>query len=364
MAAIKIKSTDRLVSHVSTVPAIAGARADLFLREKIADDYLENSSDIDFEGKVVLFIHGGYCPSTLAFDVEYRDYSWMEFLARNGFDVFAMDMTGYGRSCRPHMDDPRNLDPAQQPLLIPGVLQHVSEPDYPFQLVNSDSESEDIHAVVEYICKLRDVDKVSLIGWSGGGIRCGTYARRYPESVDKLVIHASSNYSRDNPDEPPTLPASGFPMTIQTREIGIDQRWLSMVENRAAVEPGIPEIIWKLNIDHDPVGARWAGGCLRAPTRTYWGWNANAAAAIKAPVLIIVGEQDNLLSANKQLMQDIGSDDKVFVAMEHATHFAVWEQQRHVLHETSRQWLKDRSIDEKSRGHFRASFSGAIDLVQ
>ena len=62
-----------------------------------------------FERKVVLMVHGGFSPATLAFDVPYRDYSWMERLAREGFDVFAMDMTGYGRSGRPMMDEPCNL---------------------------------------------------------------------------------------------------------------------------------------------------------------------------------------------------------------------------------------------------------------
>ncbi len=51
----------------------------------------------------------------VAFDVPYQDYSWMEYLAQAGFDAFAMDTTGYGRSTRPAaMNDPCNLSPAQQ----------------------------------------------------------------------------------------------------------------------------------------------------------------------------------------------------------------------------------------------------------
>ena len=34
----------------------------------------------------------------MAFDVPYQDYSWMAYLAEAGFDVFAMDITGIGRS--------------------------------------------------------------------------------------------------------------------------------------------------------------------------------------------------------------------------------------------------------------------------
>ena len=110
---------DRLVDHISTVPAIAGQKINLFVREKIAADLLEQGSGKPFERKVVLMVHGGFSPATLAFDVPYRDYSWMERLAREGFDVFAMDMTGYGRSGRPLMDDPCNLVAAQQKALIP-----------------------------------------------------------------------------------------------------------------------------------------------------------------------------------------------------------------------------------------------------
>src|SRR5690242_2711907 len=77
---------DRLIDHTSTVPAIAGQKIDLFVREKIAADLMEKGTGAPFERKVVLMVHGGYSPATLAFDVAYRDYSWMERLAREGFD--------------------------------------------------------------------------------------------------------------------------------------------------------------------------------------------------------------------------------------------------------------------------------------
>ena len=217
-----ILTIDRLVDHVSTVPAISGQHINLFVRERIMPDIVERGRAKSC--KVVLFIHGGYSPSTLAFDVPYRDYSWMAHLARGGYDVFAMDMTGYGRSGRPMMDDPRNLDPKQQDLLIPRNLAAKCETPYPFQLVNSDSETADIDAVVDFIRRLRGVEKITLIGWSGGGIRTGTYTARHPDKVEKLIIQASSNYSRANPDAAPSLPKPGAPMTIQTRAVGVTKR--------------------------------------------------------------------------------------------------------------------------------------------
>lgn len=357
-----IQTLDRLVDHVSTVPAIAGKHIDLFVRERASEAVIKSGKAKP--GTVVLFVHGGYSPSTLAFDVQFKTYSWMEFLARNGYDTFAMDMTGYGRSGRPMMDDPCNLDPKQQDLLIPRNLAAKCQPKYPFQLVNSDSETADINAVVDYIRKLRSVEKITLIGWSGGGIRTGTYTVRHPEKVEKLIILASSNYSRKNPDSGPELPRAGAPMTMQTRNVGINQRWVSLAKCDGQIEPGMPEYIWNLNVAHDPVGASWGPGGLRAPTRTYWGWNAKSAAKIKVPTLIMVGEQDNLIAANRELFADLGADKKVFLGIACATHFVVWEKQSRVLHEASLAWLKSTKLGKSDQGTFRADENGRVAPVK
>ena len=68
-----------------------------------------------------LFVHGAGTPAEVAFDVPYQDYSWMAYLARAGFDVFAMDTTGYGRSTRPApMNDPCNLAKDRQAPFVIG----------------------------------------------------------------------------------------------------------------------------------------------------------------------------------------------------------------------------------------------------
>ena len=59
-------------------------------------------------------------PPAVTFDVPYKDYSWMAYLAEAGFDVFSMEMTGYGRSTRPPpMNDPCNFPKAQQAEFVP-----------------------------------------------------------------------------------------------------------------------------------------------------------------------------------------------------------------------------------------------------
>ena len=343
-----LRTIDHMVPHVSTVPANKGERVQIFVREKVL------AHDAQTPRPVVLMVHGGVSPSTLAFDVEHENYSWMAFLARAGFDVFAMDMTGYGKSAHPMMDNPCNVGSSLQKTLIPKTLNEVCKPPYPFQLVNRQSEHGELDRVIDYIRELRGVDKLDLLGWSGGGYRIGTYTSQSSSKVNKLVIFASSNYSRKNPSAPPaSLPAPGFPITIQSRDLGEKQRWFPFAKCPDQIEPGMPDRIWELSKEHDPLGMTWGPGVMRAPTRTYWGWNTEEAKLVKVPTLIMLGEFDELNASNKQLYEDLGSDNKVFVSIPCGSHFLVWEKNHSALHEASRQWLANGTFNGATRGEFR-----------
>ena len=343
-----IRAIDHKVPHISTVPANKGEQVQIFVREKVM------TGDEQKTRPVVLMVHGGVSPSTLAFDVEHETYSWMAYLARAGFDVFAMDMTGYGKSAHPMMDDPCNVSPALQKTLIPKTLNEVCKPPYPFQLANRQSEHDELDRVIEYIRGLRGVDKINLLGWSDGGYRIGTYTSERPEKVEKLVIFASSNYSRKNPSAAPaSLPAPGFPITIQSRELAEKQRWFPFAKCPDQIEPGMPDRIWELSKEHDPRGMTWGPGVMRAPTRTYWGWNAEEAKRIKVPTLVMLGEFDELNASNKQLYEDLGTDNKVFVSIPCGSHFLVWEKNHDALHEASHQWLVNGTFNGAKRGEFR-----------
>src|SRR5579862_10009560 len=94
----------------TTVPAVSGHAVEIYVRERLRPGSVLRSPSA--AGRVVLFVHGAGTPAEVAFDVPYQDYSWMNYLAEAGFDVFAMDTTGYGRSTRPApMNDPCNLSP-------------------------------------------------------------------------------------------------------------------------------------------------------------------------------------------------------------------------------------------------------------
>src|SRR5690606_3395629 len=159
---------DHYVRHRSTVPSIEGETVQLYVRERVAAGMLARASS--FEDRVVLFVHGAGTPAEVAFDVPYEDYSWMAHLAAAGYDVFSMDMTGYGRSTRPPaMNDPCNLSSQDQVGIV--TAQSACAPSHVGELTTIGSDWDDLDAVVEHLRALRGVDRVALVGWSLGGPR-------------------------------------------------------------------------------------------------------------------------------------------------------------------------------------------------
>lgn len=356
---------DRFVPHTSTVPANAGERVGLFLREKTSRELADRIAAGERpEGRVVLFVHGGSIPSAPDYDLPYKDYSWMEHLAAAGFDTFSMDQTGYGLSPRPMMDDPCNMAAGDRAIVTPNPLAADCEPAYRHGLTTSGSDQDEIGAVVDYIRALRGVERVSLVGWSAGGPRTGGFAARHPDRIDKLVLFAPG-YRRDGPSHPPAgMPTGDVPMRLQTRDALENGRWRSTVACDDQIDPGIQEVIWRTVMAYDQRGAVWGPphGVMRVRTSAgSWGWNRESAAKVQAPTLILVGQQDRLLGPDEQLYEDLtGADGRVLVTMACATHFAVWEKtQYRFMHEASREWLEHGTFRGHATGRFAVGRNGA-----
>src|SRR6185295_3234595 len=192
----RLLTIDHFVKVTSMVPAITGQPAQIYVRERAQAGSVLRGSTGD---KVVLFVHGAGTPAEVSFDLPYQDYSWMAHLARAGFDVFSVDMTGYGRSTRPFpMNDPCNLAPDRQ-----AGFTAPCKASYPGNLTTIASDWDDVGAAVDYIRALRRVDKVSLVGWSLGGPRAGGFAARNPQKVNRLVLLAPA-YNREMPATAPS----------------------------------------------------------------------------------------------------------------------------------------------------------------
>ena len=352
----RVLRLDHYVGVRSTVPAIAGQQTPIYVREVVrAASALR---DKGIANRVVLFIHGAGTPAEVAFDVPYQDYSWMEYLAQAGFDTFAMDTTGYGRSTRPAaMNDPCNLSAAQQLALAPDGRAEACSPSYGQQMTTIASDWNDIGAVVDYLRALRGAPQVSMVSWSLGGPRAAGYAAQNPDKVSKLVLLAPA-YSRDASAAPPTsVPAAGAAMNTQSRG-ELTALWNRQVGCPDQYEQGVFKAVWQAMLDSDPVGATWGPGVRRAPNVTNWGWTAARVAATKIPTLMVTGAHDGQVppSRVRDFHADLGANKKVLIDLACSSHNAMWEKNHLLLFQASLEWLAKGTINGSENGVVRLGY--------
>jgi pimeloyl-ACP methyl ester carboxylesterase len=347
---------DHYVQVRSAVPAIAGQNSQIYVREVVeAATVLRGGPAQD---RVALFIHGAGTPAEVAFDVPYQDYSWMAYLAHAGFDVFSMDMTGYGRSLRPAaMNDPCNLTRAQQAAYVPALIPMLCDPSYPHQMTTLASDWQDIDAVVNHVRALRRVDKLNLLAWSLGGPRSAGYAAQHADKVLKLVLLAPA-YNRGAAAEPPAqIPANGAAMNTQSRDEFI-ANWDRQVGCPAQYEPAALDSVWSEMLLSDPVGSTWGGGVRRAPQVTTWGWTTSVVSKTQTPTLMISGAHDKQVNPDRvrELYADLGSPKKVFVDLACSSHNAMWEKNHLILFKASLEWLTQGTVEGKQEGMLRLGY--------
>ena len=362
-----LRTVEHYVRLKSTAPAITGQMAHLYVRERMTDDVLRSANLGD---RVVLMVHGAGTPAEVAFDVPYGDYSWMGYLARAGFDVFAMDMTGYGRSTKPSpMDDPCNLTREQQMSSVARMLAAPCAPSYTGDVSTIRSDWDDINAVVDHIRALRHVDKVSLVAWSQGGARAGGFTVKHPEKVNRLVVLAPMSIVAAAPaGSAPgnaagivssTAAAAGAPFSTQSHA-EFTANWNRQVGCPAQYDPVVSDAIWQDMQASDPVGATWGPGVRRASNarRGAGDWDATAAANLKVPTLLVSGVHDKQVdpASVRQLHAALGATDKVFIDLGCSSHNAMWEKNHLELFEASRQWLATGAVNGTKSGTLRLGY--------
>ena len=117
--------TLKLVTEEFMVPAVDPG-INLYVRNKHPEGVKKFNSD-----NILLFVHGSTYPAETAFDLKLAGVSWMEFIAQHGYDVYLVDIRGYGRSTRP----PEMEQPADQ-----------NEP-----IVRTETAVKDVGAAVDFI---------------------------------------------------------------------------------------------------------------------------------------------------------------------------------------------------------------------
>jgi pimeloyl-ACP methyl ester carboxylesterase len=335
---------DRYISVTTNDPAIAGQQVRIYVRERATPEVLKAGAG----DKVVLFVHGAGTPAEVSFDVPYRDYSWMGYLANAGYDVFAVDMLGYGRSSRPpQMADKCNLaDKQQQEFDV-----HCA-PSYPGALTNIESDWQDVTAAVNYIRHLRHVEKVNLIGWSQGGPRAGGWAALHSEQVARLVLLAPAYNRAVVSADAPSLPVPGPVFNTQSRTEFISN-WDRQAPCQGQYDPATAQAIWSELLASDPVGSHWQPAVRRAPiSSSSWGWTTDRVKAMSTPTLMVSGDNDKQVDPQhvRDFYADLGSSQKVFVSLACSSHNAMWEKNHLTLFKASLEWLEHGTVNGRRNG--------------
>lgn len=322
---------DHLVPHISTQRANQGSRVSLFVRQRRGAP----------SGPAVLFVQGRSAAAIPSFDLDYRDYSWMMYLADAGFDVFAVDLQGYGKSSKPAvMDEPCNTSADNQAkYLIPNPLRAPCPPGHPHSLGSFATDWDEIDTVVAFIRSLRGQRalKVNLVGWSRGGMRVIGYAARRPGNVEKAVVLNPTRF-------PPAADVPAYPMNMtDERDFFVDWDRQIDVENcPQQVDPLIRQALWNATIALDTLGSRWgASGVRRSPAFNAAGWTPDLPGRVRAPTLVIRGALDKQAPerATRALYDALGGP-KAYVTVSCGSHELVYERQHTKVLEASVEWLR------------------------
>ena len=234
-------------------------------------------------GKVVLLAHGATVPGRIVFDLQVPEkspvtYSLMDYLAGPGFDVFAIDYQNYGRS------------------------DH-----HPCGLcVTTQVAANDVNAAIDYIGKLRGVDKVHLLGWSWGTNVTGLFTMQHPEKVKRLVLYAPPVWSAPTGQAP----------TEEFRTVTPDNA-------RGLFEPAASDVIAVDTLVKELV--QWSP---KAPNGVFLDLNTKMPLTdpkkIAAPTMIILGDLDRLTPITQPNLPGffaaLPNTDKQFIIVPGAGH--------------------------------------------
>jgi pimeloyl-ACP methyl ester carboxylesterase len=271
------------------------------------------------EARTVLLMHGATYGSGSLYDTAIGGYSFMDHLARAGFDVYAVDARGYGESTRPQQ---MNL-PASQ-----------SEP-----FGRTESGIRDFTTAVNFVLRTSGITRLNIIGMSWGGSVTGAFTARNGHKVRRLGLVAPQWVS----DRPIPLDAGGILGGYRVVRAGeARERWISAapVWKRDSLIPEGGFEAWLDNtVASEPDDTLRANQSIRAVNgpvldiREFWAARKPFydPAQIEVPVLLVHGEWD--IDVPISLAQDYfvkltGAPYKRWLELGEATHMLMLEKNR------------------------------------
>lgn len=269
--------------------------------------------------KILLYVHGATYPASTSFDLPRNGLSMMDHLAGQGYDVYLVDLPGYGFSDRPK----QMSQPAQD--------------NKPF--MRTPDATRAVGTTVDAILKRRGVDKLNLMGWSWGTSTMGLYTSQNNDKVNRLVLYAPQWLAKAPPNLGNTGPLGAYRSV--SRDSAKD-RWLKGVpDDKKAdlVPPGWFEQWADATWATDRVGAAQNPPVLRAPngiiadSQEYWqaGKPLYDPGLIRVPTLVIHAEWDADLpsyQAQDYFAKLTATPYKRFVELGEGTHTVMMEKNR------------------------------------
>ena len=313
----------RIVTETFMIPA-ADAGIQLHVRNKHPA-----GQDRYAPEKIVLMVHGATYPSETGFDIDLPGGSWMEYIAKRGYDVYIVDVRGYGRSTRPAaMDQPPDGNP-------------------PF--ADTQDAIRDVAAAVDFILQRRGAANINLIGWSWGTTMMGGYTAQNNAKVNRLVLYAPVWVLR----EPPPFSGAGAYRTV-TKEQAYGRQVRSIPKDRVKeiAPPAYFDKWWAANLATDPVGASRTPPVLRAPNGVLKDivqhlskgdgmWDP---AQVRVPTFLILAEWDAdtpPFMAQEVFAKLVNAPHRRLVMLPERTHAIALEKNRMHLIEQIQQFLEE-----------------------
>jgi len=283
--------------------------------------------------KILLYVHGATYPSETAFDLQLNGLSWMDYIAQRGYDVYLVDLRGYGKSTRP----PEMSKPPEE-----------NEP-----IVRTETAVKDVGAAVNFILKRRGAEKLNLLGWSWGTSIMGWYTAQNNDKVAKLALYAPQ-WVRNSA----SLTDSGGKLGAY-RSVSRDAakaRWLSGVpedKKRDLIPAGWFEAWADATFATDPVGAKQNPQVLRAPNgvvqdgREFWGAGKPLydPGEIRVPTFLAHAEWDADLPSYmlyEYFAKLTNAPYKRYVQIGEGTHTVIMEKNRMQLFQAVQQFLDEK----------------------
>ena len=327
LAKSAITQASKIIAEEMMVPA-SDADIEIFVRNKRPAEMNTFQPE-----RTLLFVHGATYPASTAFDLALGGASWMDYIASRGYDVYLLDLRGYGSSTRPK-------EMAQKP-----------EANGP--IVRGDTAVKDIGSVVDFILRRRNISRLNLLGWSWGTTLMATYTTEHAEKVERLLLYAPQ-WIRQTPSPIQTGSGPLVAYRTVTREMA-KQRWYTGVseDKKAALIPAGWFDAWAdATWATDPEGVKANPPVIRAPNGVvadgldFFGAGKPYydPAKITVPALLVGAEWDHDLPpymAQTLFPLLVNSPNKRYVELAEGTHTIMMERNRLKLFEAVQAFLDE-----------------------